>query len=450
MKLNSVLVENMSFPPLTTEIFQYGILKQGNSGSASKNTHKKSVKSAIPPMAKTLLSLSRRDGIARVWRLPSGDSVVLAPPAPHGKVGMAAFSPDGKLIYTNSIVRPSARSDKADKTKYADYKRFRTNLWETATLEKLPMEILGNSPVISAQVSPDSKLFATSHGNGTTVIRDISGKRAAMVLAGKCHTGRVVALQFSRSGRAIVTSSTGAVGAINKTVAIWDTATGEIIKCFPKTPITAYALRLSENGKVLVIANNRYIRIVNTRNWSVVRRLHYPKRVNKAWYHSLSISPDGSLIAMGNGGPSVSIWNARNGQRVKVLHGHRRGVRVTQFDHESRRLITSSRDATARIWTVSLSSEKLVSRAKERVPRCLTKDERNTHGLSVKIPDWCFAMKKWPYHRGRKSLTDNRQAGNGNWLSNLLSDLRGLKKALLEKYGNVNRNNAAGIRSINP
>ena len=388
---------------------------------------------------KFLLSQSRRDGIARVWRLHSGESNILLPPAPHEHVRNAAFSPDGKLIYTNSMIklpqnRSKNKSKDKDKDKSADRQRFRLDLWKTGTLQKMPMEILVRSPVISAQVSHNNNLFATSHKNGKIFIRDISNKRSPLTLEGECHTGKVVALQFSHDDKNIITSSTGAVSAINKTVAIWDTTTGENIKCFAGTAITSYGLRLSKNGKVLIIANNRAIRIVNTKNWSVTRSLHYPNRTNNTWYHSLSISPDGSLIAMNNSDPSVSIWNTDNGQKIKVLYGHRRGIRVTNFDHTGRRLITSSRDATARIWTVSLESDKLVRRAKERVPRCLTREERNYFKLSEKVPEWCFTLKKWPYHNRTKPLTTRKSVRFGNWFSNLMTDMVGLKDTLSEKY----------------
>ena len=57
------------------------------------------------------------------------------------------------------------------------------------------------------------------------------------------------------------------------------------------------------------------------------------------------------------------------------------------------RIVTASKDKTARIWDLFLGMQALVSAAKSAVPRCLTPAERKAFFLSPEPPAWCVEMK---------------------------------------------------------
>jgi hypothetical protein len=48
-------------------------------------------------------------------------------------------------------------------------------------------------------------------------------------------------------------------------------------------------------------------------------------------------------------------------------------------------------------WTVFDSTQALVDRVKQIMPRCLTPIERAEFGLGPEPPHWCVELSKWPY-----------------------------------------------------
>jgi WD40 repeat protein len=74
----------------------------------------------------------------------------------------------------------------------------------------------------------------------------------------------------------------------------------------------------------------------------------------------LALAADGGLAASASGagwGPdhSVRLWRLPEGEWVKTLNGHGRGVNALAFHPDGRLLVTASADGTARVWTAELT-----------------------------------------------------------------------------------------------
>ena len=60
-------------------------------------------------------------------------------------------------------------------------------------------------------------------------------------------------------------------------------------------------------------------------------------------------------------------------------------------------MVTASADRTASIWRVFPTTTELFDHAKQVIPRCLTREQREHVGLKLEPPLWCVEMGKWPY-----------------------------------------------------
>jgi hypothetical protein len=71
------------------------------------------------------------------------------------------------------------------------------------------------------------------------------------------------------------------------------------------------------------------------------------------------------------------------------------------FSPDGTHVVTASADTTARIWNIFPTTQSLIDRAKEVVPRCLTPKARDEAFLDRAPAAWCIEMAKWPYQSPR-------------------------------------------------
>ena len=72
---------------------------------------------------------------------------------------------------------------------------------------------------------------------------------------------------------------------------------------------------------------------------------------------SLTVSPDGRLLATGGDDATVRIWDFARGQELHTLRGHAVRVWGLGFSPDGTRLVTTGSDSTVRIWDVRSGQE---------------------------------------------------------------------------------------------
>src|SRR6185437_14995280 len=68
---------------------------------------------------------------------------------------------------------------------------------------------------------------------------------------------------------------------------------------------------------------------------------------------SAALSPDGTRIVTASRDKTARIWDAVTGREIAALRGHQDHVTGAAFRFDGSRIVTSSDDGTARIWNVS-------------------------------------------------------------------------------------------------
>lgn len=207
-----------------------------------------------------------------------------------GGTGVAAFSPDGKLIMTGCGARWGRGAG--------------AFLWDAATGRQI-LRFAGPIETVEAVAfSPDGTQAASGSGQHVRLWNVATGE--GIWHAQSVEVGAIRQVAFSPDGRTILSRMQDNGGHF---VCLWDVATGQ----WQHT-----------------LAGGEY-------------------DIDDA-----AFSPDNSKVATACGDERTArIWDAATGQELLTLWGHTNHVTSVAFSPDGTRLLTGSRDGTARLWDSS-------------------------------------------------------------------------------------------------
>ena len=233
--------------------------------------------------------------------------------------------------------------------------------------------------VVSAAVSPDLTVLATGGGaldNAITLWNVETGK-PIRVMTG--HTGEVYDLAFSPDGKHLVSGGARAWeydededgttlrrdatymfqiedgksyyfcfredGHMDTSAKIWEVATG---KCITTLENHGWMNRIafSSDGSYLVTSSAKYVNLWCPKTWEKLATLDTVK------IESLTLSPDGTLLAIGGTWPEqrIQIWNVITHALIVDFSGHKSDVESVAFSPDGTILASGSYDGTTLLW----------------------------------------------------------------------------------------------------
>jgi WD40 repeat protein len=166
--------------------------------------------------------------------------------------------------------------------------------------------------VYSLAFSPDGQTLAICIGDGLVVLRNLRGRECLVM--GKNHPIYANILAFSPDGRTLVC-------AVNKTVCLWGLPDGMLQWRQPDDTTRHLPMKILESHEGSIT--------------------------------SLTISPDGRIIASGSEDCTVRLWRLPDGAPLNILKGHSGAVCSLAFNPDGKTLASGCADNVVWLWSLN-------------------------------------------------------------------------------------------------
>jgi len=196
--------------------------------------------------------------------------------------------------------------------------------------------------VVSVAFSPDGKLLASGSHDKTVKLWDVATGAAVRTLTG--HTDVVLSVAFSPDGKLLASAS------LDDTAKLWDVATGAAVRTLAGHTDGVLSVAFSPDGALLASgSHDKTVKLWDVTTGQVLRTL--AGHTDSVWL--VAFSPDGTLLASGSDDGTVTLWDVATGAAVRTLTGHTDGVLSVAFSPDGKLLALGWQFDTVELWDVA-------------------------------------------------------------------------------------------------
>lgn len=272
------------------------------------------------PDSKQIISATGDDLII-IWDISTGN-IIKKLKGHTGNISSASYSPDGRHIVSAS----------QDST---------VRIWGTWTDKELKIHSL-DGDVLKAETisySPDGINIVSRFEDNTIRICNSKTCEEVMKLDGFLDSDWMSFPVYSPDGKSIVSTD-------KRTIKIWDSETGEVIKTMYSGLIYESAL-YSPDGTQIITTSRDEIALWNPETAEKTKTFYN----NGRCFHDAVFSPDNRCLAIA-ADSLIMICDATQQLTYKFLEGHTDDVNAVSYKPDGQHLISTSRDRTIRIWDI--------------------------------------------------------------------------------------------------
>jgi WD40 repeat protein/tRNA A-37 threonylcarbamoyl transferase component Bud32 len=196
--------------------------------------------------------------------------------------------------------------------------------------------------VNSVAFSPGSKLLASGSDDKTIKLWDLATGTLRSTFGGDMTVVWTVA--FSPDGKLL------ASGSSDQTIRLWDLATGTLHSTLKGHLYVVWTVAFSPDGKRLASGSkDKTIKLWDSTTGALLDTLEGD--MEEIW--SVAFSPDGKMLASGSSDWTIRLWDLATRTLHSTLEGHLNRVWTVAFSPDGRQLASGSDDNTIKLWDLA-------------------------------------------------------------------------------------------------
>jgi WD40 repeat protein len=216
-------------------------------------------------------------------------------------------------------------------------------LWQSTTGQ---CDRILAAPATLIAFSPDSRWLASAGEETSVVLWDVATGLRVGDLVG--HEGLPSALAFSPDSQWLIS------GSRDCTIRVWDTVQRTCQRVLVGHQRQIHSLAVSLDGRHLASASyDGTVRWWDLTRGETLGTWYHPQN---QWIHSITIDPDGEILAITSDSPDVEVWAVQSNQRRRPLKGHSHDIWGVFVSPDRSHLVTASQDYEIRIWALNSGS----------------------------------------------------------------------------------------------